>query len=87
MECTVRFSNGITEDFATIQAAAASLLESYPDGVIYDAGGDDHDADDSDGRYEIRNCRAALVWTCEADSADDDGARSVAEIVVAEVIA
>ena len=82
MECTVRFANGTTEDFATIQAAAASLLESYPDGVIYDAGGDDHDADDADRSYEIRNGRAAMAWACEDDAANDDGAKSIAEIVV-----
>ena len=87
MECTVRFADGTTEDFATIQAAAASLLESYPEGVIYDAGGDDHDADDTDGRYEIRNGRAAMAWACEADSANDDGAKSIAEIVVDEASA
>lgn len=85
MKATVSFTNGSTErEYDSIQEAAKALLAEYPDGVIYDAGGFNHDADDSDGSYDVRSGRAALCWESEEESVNDDGAYAVAEIRVSE---
>lgn len=59
---------GVVIGFASPQAALDWLERHYPD---YSAG---HDGDLSDGGDRT------LVWACEADSIDDDGARAVATI-------
>ncbi len=85
MRCTVTYTSGQSaQEFDSIQAAAKALLAEYPAGVIYDAGGWDQDEDSSDAAYDVRGTRAGLVWASESDSVNDDGAKAVAAIEVAE---
>jgi hypothetical protein len=82
-KCTVTYRNGDAAcEYDSIQQAASALLDEFPGGVIYDAGGWDHDEDDGDENYDVRSGRAALVWESEANSANDNGAKAVAEISV-----
>lgn len=74
---TVRHSHGLTETFSTLDDAMRALEDIYGDEIvtaIYD-GGDLTDVDD------LRHGRA-LVWSDEASSVDDDGARAVASVSV-----
>ena len=81
LRCTVAYTDGRpTREYDSVREAATALLTEYPDGVIYDAGGFAHDADDEDTSYDVRSGRIALVWDSEAASVNDDGARAVAEI-------
>ena len=82
VRCKVTYTNGQPAvEYDSVREAATALLAEYPDGVIYDAGGFEHDADDEDASYDLRSGRIALVWDSEAASVNDDGARAVAEIV------
>ena len=72
---TIRHSHGLTESFSSLDEAMAALESIYGDDIvtaIYD-GGDLRDVDD------LRYGRA-LVWSDEASSIDDDGARAVASV-------
>lgn len=81
MKATVSFTNGTaTREYESIQEAATELLAEYPGGVICDAGGFAHDADDTDDTYDVRSGRAGMVWASEEESVNDDGAGAVAEI-------
>ena len=81
----VTFTNGNpAREYDTIQAAAAALLREWPDGVIYDAGGFSHTADDADGTYDVRSGRVALMWANEEASTNDDGSHAVVEIATVE---
>lgn len=85
--CRVEYTNGDQpREYDSIQAAAVALLAEYPDGVIYDAGGFSHDADNADSMYDVRSGRIALAWACDADSAGDPGAGAIAEIVTIETV-
>lgn len=81
MKYEITYTNGrLPVETESIQAAAEILLGEYPDGVIYDAGGWQHGPEDMDELYDVRSGHVALVWRCEAESVNDDGSRSVAEI-------
>ena len=87
MTCKVTYTNGdAAQNYDSIQAATTALLAQYPDGVIYDAGGFPHDADDEDAAYDVRTGRAGLAWECEERSVNDDGAHAVAEIIATNTI-
>ena len=82
-KCTVEYNDGRPSvEYPSIQSAAVALLNEYPDGVIYDAGQFDHDADDADYTYDVRAGRAALACATVVESVEDDGSSAVAEIVV-----
>lgn len=65
---TITYSNGRTESHDTYAEALAAVALEYEECA---AG---HDGDLTSGGDRT------LVWACEADSVDDDGARAVASI-------
>lgn len=67
--CRIDYTDGRDpSDAGTFDAALAICADHWPD-LVYG-----HDGDMSDGGDRT------LVWACEADSIDDDGARAVATI-------
>lgn len=85
MTCIVSYTDGqLPIEYPSIQAAVAALLAEYPEGVVFDALGREHDADDEDFTYDVAHGRAALVWATEAESVNDPGANAVAEIEVTQ---
>jgi len=68
----IRYTDGtIDGGHATTTEALTAIEANYPD---YWA---EHDGDLADGGDRT------LVWACEADSEDDDGARAIASLEVA----
>ena len=65
------------------ETTLAALLADNPEAVAYDAGGFPLDLEDAAPweRADIRDGRVALIWACEADAEDDDGARTIAEVL------
>ncbi len=80
MNFTLRYSNGISEDYSTFRSAMLAALEKYPDGYAVDAGGSVVDSDMQDVEYDVRLSRVAMIWENEEDSENDDGANAVATI-------
>ena len=72
MAFEVKFTNGVTDTFETLDAAKASVHLLYPDAEI----GHDGDLDDYGDR--------TLCWENEQDSVNDDGQKAVASITVSE---
>lgn len=71
MSIQISYANGtIDSGYETTGEALAAIEASYPD---YWAG---HDGDLADGGDRT------LVWACETDSEDDDGARAIASLSV-----
>ena len=71
MSIQISYTDGtIDGGYETTEAALAAIEANYPD---YWAG---HDGDLADGGDRT------LVWACEADSEDDDGARAIASLEV-----
>jgi hypothetical protein len=68
MTFTIRHSNGRVESAETYAEAVAAVALQYDSCAI------GHDGDLASGGDRT------LVWACEADSVDDDGARAVASI-------
>ena len=68
----IRYTDGtIDGGYETTKEALATIEAEYPD---YCAG---HDGDLADGGDRT------LVWACETDSENDDGARAIASLEVA----
>lgn len=65
----IHYSNGrVDGGYETLEDAADILRQEYPDAEM------GHDGDLGEGGDRT------LVWACEADSIDDDGAFAVASI-------
>jgi hypothetical protein len=82
MNCTVKYSNGRSEDYDTLQEAMTAVLAQYPDGYAVDAGGFEVDADTEDDGYDVRGRRAAMVWASEEEAENDPGVNAVATLNV-----